>query len=65
MQPVASSAINAVGYDRLSKMLVIEFHETGTYSYYNVPEHIYLGLMNAASKGTYFNDYIRDQYSAR
>jgi len=62
MIPVSSSAIAEIGYEPGSRQLDIEFHETGVYSYYNVPPHIYEGIMNASSKGQYFNEYIRDQY---
>lgn len=64
-QSVNSSAIASVGYDAASLILEIEFHETGVYSFYGVPPHIFSGLMNASSKGSYYNDYIRDQYSSK
>lgn len=34
----------------------------GPYDYYRVPQRIFDGLCQATSKGTYFNDNIRDQY---
>jgi hypothetical protein len=45
--------------------LSIWFHESGKYDYYRVPESVYLGLLAARSKGTYFNDNIRDRYGFR
>ena len=48
MKPVASSDISAVGYDSASKLMHIRFHsENRLYSYSNVPESIYAGLMAA------------------
>jgi len=35
------------------------------YSYANVPEHVYLELLSASSKGQYFHAAIRDKYSTR
>jgi hypothetical protein len=51
-----------VGYDQESRTLEVEFHSGGLYQYYGVPEAIYEGLMRAASKGSYFHEYIKDRY---
>lgn len=64
MQPVSSSNLRRVGYDARTKKLIIEFH-SGAYEYSNVPEHIYNGLMNSSSKGSYHADYIKNSYSYR
>jgi hypothetical protein len=32
----------------------MEFHSGEVYQYSGVPEHVYQGLMRAASKGSYF-----------
>lgn len=42
--------------------LEIEFHSGGVYQYFNVPESVYVGLLHAASKGSYFHEQIRDRY---
>lgn len=60
---VNSSAIHAVDYDESSLQLEITFTSGGTYTYYGVPKWKYLGLINAASVGAYFNEHIRDQHS--
>lgn len=57
-----SSAIARAEYDKPSGQLHIWFHDTGLYTYYGVPESVYLGLMTAPSAGRYFNDRIRDRY---
>lgn len=41
--------------------LTIEFHERGTYDYFNVSFGVWLGLRQSGSKGQYFNDNIRDR----
>ena len=60
-----SSAISAVNYNFTTKTLTVWFVGGGQgYDYYGVPESVYNGLMNASSKGRYFNVYIRVQYAA-
>ena len=60
-----STAIHAVSYNPTTKTLTIWFTSSGrSYDYYGVPESVYEGLLNAGSKGHYFNVYIRDQYAA-
>jgi hypothetical protein len=55
--PVVSSNLESVGYE--NGILEIRFHGGGTYQYLGVPEHLYCGLMNAPSKGTYLDQYIK------
>lgn len=63
MIPVRSSAISAVGYDPSTGRMKIRFTSQGTiYDFCGVPQHIYDGLMNAASIGTYYDRFIRDRY---
>jgi hypothetical protein len=63
-RPVESSLIRSVGYDLASSVLEVEFVEGGrVYEYYDVPLSVYSELMAAESKGSYFNDHIRDMYS--
>lgn len=61
--PVRSSNIASVGYE--NGTLEIAFVDSGVYQYFNVPEHVYQGLMSAASKGRYFHDRIKDRYQTR
>jgi hypothetical protein len=61
--PVDSSMIRSVGYDFPNSRLVVELHPSGrAYLYYDVPLSIYAELMAAESKGSYFNESIRDLY---
>jgi lysyl-tRNA synthetase class 2 len=58
--PVESSAIRAVGYD--GSTLTVEFHNGRTYDHPHVPCEIYVGLMQAESKGEFYNKRIRGKY---
>jgi hypothetical protein len=62
MMPVKSSAIEAVGYDPTTRQMRIRFTGGSEYDFCGVPEAIYRDLMSAASKGSYYNDRIRDRY---
>ena len=59
---VVSSALQAVGYDPETWRMKITFAQGYTYDFCGVPQHVYDGLMRAGSKGTYYNDYIKDRY---
>jgi hypothetical protein len=62
-QPVESSLIRSVGYDLAGSILEIELIEPNRlYTFYDVPFSVYDELMDAPSKGRYFNDFIRDLY---
>jgi len=59
-----STAIRSADYTPHTRTLRLWFVESGgPYDYYGVPQRVYDGLLRASSKGTYFNEYIRDQYS--
>lgn len=60
--PVDSSNISSIGFDEDSQTLEIEFHSGAVYQYFDVPFHIYEGIMNAASKGQYFAQNIKGYY---
>jgi KTSC domain len=64
MQPVISRAISAVGYDETTRRMKIRFTSGSgkAYDFCNVPKHIYESLLSASSKGTYYNNHIRDRY---
>jgi len=62
MVHVNSSAMQAVGYDPETRLMKIQFTSGNVYDFCGVPEHVYAGLMSAFSKGTYYNDYIKDRY---
>ena len=63
-QPVESSLIRSVGYDLPSSILEIELVEPNRiYEFFDVPFSVYTELMDAESKGQYFNEFIRDMYA--
>ena len=62
---VASSTIASVGYDAASRLLEIVFLTGLVYQYLRVPARVHTALLHAASKGKYFNRYIRNAYSYR
>lgn len=62
MLRVNSSAISAVGYDSNTSRMKITFKQGRTYDFCRVPSQIHKGLMEAASKGSYFDRYIKDKY---
>jgi KTSC domain-containing protein len=55
LQPVESSCVAAVGYDPTQHLLVVVFHKTGTYTYFNVSEDMYHDFVTAPSLGVYVN----------
>lgn len=59
---VPSSNIRSIGYDRQSATLEVEFTSGDVYQYFDVPEHLYRGLMNASSRGQFLNDNIKYGY---
>lgn len=57
-----SSAIKRAEYDPQTRRLTIWFPEGKPNYYCNVPQHVWDGLINARSKGRYFNDHIDEKY---
>jgi hypothetical protein len=58
----SSSVIASVDYQKPARILEVVFKQGRRYSYYGVPESEYRGLLDADSKGAYYNDRIRDRY---
>jgi KTSC domain-containing protein len=63
MKPIAveSTTLATVAYDR--ELLQLEFLDRTVYPYSAVPAHIPAGLLRAASKGRYFNRFIRGRFT--
>ncbi len=57
---VSSSDLRSVGYE--NRTLEIRFHSGGVYRYYDVPQSVYINLMQASSHGKYFHRYIKNYY---
>jgi hypothetical protein len=60
--PVTSSVIRSIGYDSDSQTLELEFNYGPVYQYAGVPQSEHEGIVNADSKGTYFNANIKGCY---
>jgi len=54
-EPVISKDLAEVGYDPTTSTLGVRFLKGGEYHYSGVPEQVWQELMNAPSKGQYFN----------
>jgi hypothetical protein len=63
MPKVDSSMMTFVDYDKPARELLILFTSGKAYTYFEVPQKIYRGLMQADSKGRYFLDCIEGQYA--
>ncbi len=63
MQSVKSSLIDKVGYDSATQTLVIQMvNSSDIYTYVDVPENLYDGLLAADSKGTFFVKKIKGKF---
>jgi len=62
-EPVDSSMIDSVGYDKDTKELEVGFNSGKVYVYQGVPIEEYEGLLAAGSKGQYMLGNIIDMYS--
>jgi hypothetical protein len=62
MPHVESSVLTFVQYDDEARALDITFTSGKIYRYRDVPAEIYDELLEADSKGGYFNERIKDQY---
>jgi hypothetical protein len=58
--PVTSETIAEIGYQ--DSTLEIMFTSGTVYQYFDVPEHVYDGLMNADSHGRFFNEQVRGHF---
>ncbi len=60
--PVVSSNLAAVGYDPDNQDLYVRFKNRLNYRYLQVPQSLFDALMKSSSKGTFFNDKIKDRF---
>jgi hypothetical protein len=59
---MGSSVVEVVQYDEARQHLDIKLTNGCAYRHLDVPPEIFRAFMNAASKGGYYNDHIRDVY---
>jgi len=60
--PIQSRSIAEVGYDPNSMVLEVQFNNGRRYHYLDLPEAIYIELMQSESKGNYLNVSIKPNY---
>jgi lysyl-tRNA synthetase, class II len=60
---VDSTTLRRVGYDAERQLLQIEFQNLSIYQYFDVPAAVCEELMQAPSKGAYFNRSIRPKFN--
>ena len=60
--PVSSSNLRSIGYEPETSTLEVEFNTGSVYQYHGVPQEVFDFLMEAGSKGTYFNANIKNSY---
>jgi hypothetical protein len=60
--PVESSTLATVAYDEARELLQLGFRSHSVYQYFGVPSAVHQALLNAPSKGRYFNHSIRGRF---
>jgi len=61
-EPVSSSSIASIGFDADTETLEVEFVSGRIYRYHDVERDLFEDFRNAPSKGTFFNEHIKDAY---
>ena len=59
---VNSTTLVSIAYDEISEILQLQFCSGSIYQYFGVPTAVQEALLNAASKGSYFNKAIRGRF---
>jgi KTSC domain len=59
---VQSSVLARAAYDQAVAILELEFCSGIVYRYFHVPQQIYQDLLQAHSKGAYFNRHVRNVF---
>ena len=62
---VESSTLVTVSYDHAQRLLQLEFCSRAIYQYFSVPAAVHQSLLDASSKGRYFNQAIRGHFAYR
>lgn len=63
--PVVSSTLASVSYSADQRILDVEFCSGAVYRYFDVPTDIYSQLLEAESKGRFFNANVRNCFCYR
>jgi hypothetical protein len=62
---VESTTLVMVSYDDARGLLQLEFFSRAVYQYFSVPAAVHQSLLDASSKGRYFNQAIRERFPYR
>jgi KTSC domain len=62
---VESTTLVMVSYDDARELLQLEFCSRAVYQYFLVPATVHQSLLDAPSKGRYFNQVIRGRFPYR
>jgi len=62
---VESTTLATVSYDDARELLQLEFCSRAVYQYFSVPSVVHKSLLEASSKGRYFNEAIRGRFPYR
>jgi hypothetical protein len=62
---VESTTLATIVYDEARRLLELEFRSRALYRYFGVPVTVYRALLDAPSKGRYFNQAIRGRFRYR
>lgn len=62
---VESTTLATVAYDEARELLQLEFCSRAIYQYLGVPAAVHRALLDARSKGSYFNQTIRGRFPYR
>lgn len=60
--PVSSKSIHHVGYDPDMQRLFLDYRGGRLYEYFDVPDELYVRLLNATSIGRFVNYAIKPHY---
>ena len=58
-----SDCVQSLEYDPENGQMVVNFNKRGSYVYFDIEPWLYAEFNNAASRGTYFNLYVRPFYT--
>jgi hypothetical protein len=61
--PIVSSVIRSVAYDEAARELDVTFVSGKTYRYFGVELAVYAEFLDAASKGEFFNQHIKNVFA--
>jgi len=60
--PLDSTTLASAAFDTATGLLELQFRSGAIYRYFSVPASLYRDLLAAASKGRFFNRFIRDRF---